>query len=146
MNAPGDDRDAGRRHRPAKRLAERTARREQRKEHQARRRQHQHLRAQPGAAAVADEDAPRRGEAEGRVVEHDASEHADDEEHCLPPADGNLQINGAGGDAERRQPRPRLSNGRRPTPRSASRDIAFDVAMEVSLVQTLRTWLAAQVG
>ena len=52
---------------------------EHRKEHDDGQREHQHLRAQAGAAAVGDEDAPRRREAERGVIEDDASRRADQE-------------------------------------------------------------------
>ena len=53
----GDDRDAGRRDRAAQRLTEHGCRRKEREEHDAGHRQHQHLRAQPGASPIADEHA-----------------------------------------------------------------------------------------
>ena len=61
------DRDADRRERPGKALAEGAALGKQRREDEAGERQHQELRAHAGTAAL-DQEAPcRRGEAEERV-------------------------------------------------------------------------------
>ena len=77
---------------PRSGLPEHRARRQQRKEHRAGDRQHQHLRAQAGAAPIGDEHPPRRREPERGVVEHHAGECADDEQRRLPPADDGVQI------------------------------------------------------
>ena len=66
--------------------------REQREEHRAGDRQHQHLRAQARAAPIGDEHAPRRGEAERGVIQHHAGAGADEEQRRLPPADRGVEI------------------------------------------------------
>src|SRR5262249_59807356 len=79
---------------------------ERRKEHDRRGRQHEHLRAQRGAAPLDDEAPPGGGEAEGRVIQHDAGGAADEKERRLPPRDRGTEVNGAenersNGDADR---------------------------------------------
>ena len=70
---------------PVHRLAEQAALREHGKEQQHRHREHHHLRPQAGAASVRDEDAPGRGEAEQRVIEHEPERAAEQEQCALSP-------------------------------------------------------------
>ena len=95
MNAPASTARLARVERPTERQAEQLAGGEQRKEDRAGDRQHQHLRAQPGAAAVGDEHAPGRREAKRRVIEHEAGADANQEQHRLPRRDGHAEIRDA---------------------------------------------------
>ena len=108
MNAPTATPTAHRRNRTAHRLSPHGTGGNQWKEHRAGQRQHQHLRAQAGAPAIRDEHPPRRGEAERSVIQNDTRCRADDEQRCLPPADGGVEIPGGKRNdrcGDRRRPR-----------------------------------------
>ncbi len=87
-----DHRHANRRDRAAHQAAEHLAVGEQRQEDRARHREHQHLRAKAAAAAVRDQRAPRRGEAERGVIEDEAGARADEEQCRLSPGELEPEI------------------------------------------------------
>ena len=64
-------------------MTEQRAGGKRREEQQHADREHQHLRAQAGAAAVGDEHAPCGREAERGVIERDAEQRADDVQRGL---------------------------------------------------------------
>src|SRR5439155_26598036 len=71
--------------------------------------EHQHLRAQTCAASLRNELAPRRGEAERRVIQHHAGGTADEKQRRLPPAEHGIQVQRAEDEPCDREPdRPRV--------------------------------------
>jgi hypothetical protein len=70
------------------RLAEQGARCQRREEQHHGNREHQHLRAQSGAASVGNEHAPSRGEAEQGVIEHEPQSATEEEQGALTPTIG----------------------------------------------------------
>ncbi|KAH0431795.1 hypothetical protein KCU90_g5636, partial [Aureobasidium melanogenum] len=92
---PDQHRRAGWRDQADYRPAEQRACGEHREEQQYAERQHQHLCAQTGAAAVGDKDPPCGGKAERRMVKRHTQQRADDIERRLATADGLRQIDSA---------------------------------------------------
>ena len=84
-------REAGRRDRATHWCAEERPGGEQREEDGAGDGEHQHLGAKSGAAAIADEDPPGRGESERGVIQHQARGTPDEEQRRLPAAHHHLQ-------------------------------------------------------
>ncbi len=110
-------RHARRLHETRERHAERLALGEQREEHRAGEREQQHLRAHALTAPIGDEHAPRRREAEGCVVEHEAGRRAHAEERAHPPAERGVQH-----PRRRRDDQPDRDRPRRERPAVASDD------------------------